>query len=407
MEVYCLEDNRRFPCDADYFRRQGFFVNEREYGTRIYKEMFTLLDTDNRPFIEIRRSPFSTTEQNHGFFDATSCHIRFVNRYCYHDHAIDLLRQFILTHNYTLVKISRIDICLDFERFDRGDDPAKFLLRYMRGKYSKINQANINAHGKDQWDGRQWNSLSWGRPKSMISTKFYNKTMELAQVHDKPYIRQAWFLAGLVDDPVNLTKKAADGSIYKPDIWRVEFSIKASAKKWYVIENHNQRKTKLQPMPHTLDMYDTRERQYHVFASLAQHYFHFKKYQEGQRKDRCEDKILFDFSGLDTFYKVESSSTPTLSTDTPKANDIERLLDKLRLYRMNHADEAIRTACDVLIKDINQQRLRNQLVDPWNRIELQALQMAIAARINYHSEEDFAVLLQRLRNLIAANPDLI
>ena len=32
-----------------------------------------------------------------------------------------------------------------------------------------------------------------------------------------------------------------------------------------------------------------------MFASLARHYFRFKKYEENKRKDRCKDKILFDF----------------------------------------------------------------------------------------------------------------
>ena len=109
----------------------------------------------------------------------------------------------------------------------------------MAGRYSKINQANISAHGLDQWDGREWNSISWGAKKSMVTTRFYNKTMELKQVHDKPYIRQAWYLCGLVDDWNTLEKKRRDGTTYKPQIWRVEFAIKSSTKKWFVVEDYN------------------------------------------------------------------------------------------------------------------------------------------------------------------------
>ena len=61
LEVYVLEDNQRYPCNADYFRRHGYIVSEREYGTRQYKEMFTLQDHFGQGLIEIRRNPFSAS----------------------------------------------------------------------------------------------------------------------------------------------------------------------------------------------------------------------------------------------------------------------------------------------------------------------------------------------------------
>ena len=59
LEVYALEDASKFPCNAEYFRSQGYIVREREYGTRQYHEMFTLLDDNMNPFMEIRRNPKS------------------------------------------------------------------------------------------------------------------------------------------------------------------------------------------------------------------------------------------------------------------------------------------------------------------------------------------------------------
>lgn len=57
LEVFCFEDGE--PHDANYFRREGFVVDEREYGTRIYHQMFTLNDRLGHPFLEVRRSPKS------------------------------------------------------------------------------------------------------------------------------------------------------------------------------------------------------------------------------------------------------------------------------------------------------------------------------------------------------------
>lgn len=200
------------------FASQGWEVKERDYGTPQYKEMFTLYD-NGYPFIEIRRNPYSLKKMG-GIFEPTACHLRLSNFACYAISPIDDLRKFVLAYEYKLKAISRVDICLDFINFDKGDDPQRIIQRYMRNELSKINQCNVAAHGRDQWDGRNWNSLAWGAKKSMISTKIYNKQMELNQTHDKPYIRQQWLDAGLITD---IKDK-------ETNIWRIEFSIKTEAK---------------------------------------------------------------------------------------------------------------------------------------------------------------------------------
>ena len=53
LEVFCFEIGE--PHDADFFRRAGFVVDEREYGTRIYNQMFTLMGDDGHPLLEVRR----------------------------------------------------------------------------------------------------------------------------------------------------------------------------------------------------------------------------------------------------------------------------------------------------------------------------------------------------------------
>ena len=68
LEVYVLEANDRYPCNADYFRRQGYLVRERDYGTRVYKEMFEIVDEMNNPLLEIRRNPASGASEFHGLF---------------------------------------------------------------------------------------------------------------------------------------------------------------------------------------------------------------------------------------------------------------------------------------------------------------------------------------------------
>ena len=166
--------------------------------------MFSIMDDQGHPFIEIRRKPKST------IMEENMCHIRLTNYACYRDNAADLMADFIELHGFVFLRISRVDICYDFEKFDSGDNPRDFVIRYLNGTYSKINQANLTAHGSDRWDLRDWNSLSWGSQTSDVGTKMYNKTLELydeiLDTYKKPYIRYAWKQAGLIDDWVWMKK---------------------------------------------------------------------------------------------------------------------------------------------------------------------------------------------------------
>lgn len=369
LEVYVLESNDRYPCNADYFRKQGYLVKERPYGTRVYKEMFEIVDENNNPLIEIRRNPASGEADFDGLSELSS-HIRLPNWMLYQGKPIDFLRDFLLKHDYIFKRIYRIDICYDFERFDEGDLPARFARRYLQGVYRKINQCHLTAHGFDSWNGCDYNSLSWGSPSSMVSTKLYNKTLELKQAkNDKPWIKTSWMLCGLIDNPCSMTKTDLKGELYHPEIWRVEFSMKSEADGWIVWEMQNRKKVRKQTIPHRLDMFDDKEKIWRRFQNLAYHYFHFKhmEYIEKprgvsqfalaavhsdvektpQRKDRCRDKVLFHW---DEGLEFATLSAAPAASKRSTTDDILRR--RLMEYRAHHPQQDIREACDVILKNI-------------------------------------------------------
>lgn len=386
LEVHALEpvDSPRTP---EFFQKIGWEVAVRPYGTRFYTQMFTLIFPDGERFLEIRRAPSSGQSSRAAqFFEINSVSIRLCNRTCYFREAAKLLDEFLVEYGFEFRRISRIDIALDFARFDSGDDPQRFLDRYLKGKYSKINQANVRAYGKDMWDGRFWNSLAWGSPKSQIGTKFYCKSMEIREAKDKPYIRQAWASAGLVDDFIQLTKKASDGTYYQPTIWRVEFSIMSSVKRWFVMEHDAQGQPCKRSVPNILCHYYTDVQLLNVFASLVDHYFHFKYFEVGQRKDRCRDKELFRFTEQDSFYKVEK-----LATEKPQDKAIIRLIARLTEYRMTHFDQSVRKAVDLLLNALNEERLRKSAVRPYDQDEVGLLRELLALRIHNHGANPLEV----------------
>lgn len=378
LEVHAREPiaSRR---DAEYFRACGYIVHERDYGTRVYRQMFYIEGTDGENLLEVRREPASTGL--HGIHDPNECHIRLCNRTCYFENAADSFSKFLNNHGYYNVRISRVDICLDFVEFDKGDDPQAFVRRYFRHKYAKINQGRISSHGEDTWTGQEWNSLSWGSKSSAVTTKMYNKTMELhdqkTDTFSKPYIRQAWQLCGMIDDWHRVTKQ---GELV--NVWRVEFSLRSAVKGWVAIEiDGNERN--YQSLRNTLDCYAGRDKLLVMFASLANHYFHFKKYKQGKRKDRCKDKILFDFSGVQLTYKL-STTDPIAGSGTKMQERWEQLLKKLRAYQATHSIPEIFKACEVLISSITEDGERNDMANPWSREELQTIRLLM----NYRSRDN-------------------
>lgn len=402
LEVAVIEP-ADMPRDADYYAAHGFLVHEREYGTRVWGSMFTIDGDDHLPLIEVRRAPKSE------IIAPNIAHLRLVNRACYFDNAATLMAEWIRTHGYDFLRIVRADICLDFEYFDYGDLPADFLRRYLENKYSKINQANISAHGSDEWAGRVWNSVSWGSPTSDIGTKFYNKTLELydpiSKRYKKPYIRQAWFLCALVDDPINVTKSKPNGDIYTPNIWRVEFSIRSSVKNWFLI-NLNGKASKKQSIRNTLDMYDSRAKLLVLFASLAQHYFHFKHlikryrfYQEGKsdgyalRKDRCPDKLLFNWGNTTEMYKVAKD---IIAPQNPVDKTLSRLLAQLKAFRDQTTRDDIKKSAQTIITYLEYRIEHDDQVNPISRIEVEALRAALRDHMQRPSY-DPAILIRLAR----------
>lgn len=375
--------------NADYFRSHGYVVHEREYGTRVYNEMFTVEDQHGHAFIEVRRNPQSGSSSFTGLSEL-SCHLRLVNRACYANNPVRDMAEFMVKHDYIFQRIFRLDLCYDFIRFDSGDDPARFLRRYIENKFSKVNQCKVRVIGDDSWASFDWESVSWGAPSSMVGTKMYNKTKELKATGDKkPWIKQAWFESGLVNDPLNL-----------PDVWRIEFSMHSSARNWIVIEDADSKHNKKKAVPHTLEMFDGRDRLWERFEEMAHHYFQFRYVEyldkvnsDGERnlkrKDVCREKRLFNYNLDRTFYKIEG-----VAVECKPDKDDDILRRRLTLYREKHADPDLRRAIDILLNNLNRERLR-QITAHGYAAEIDQIRLAIATRTGW----DYQTVIEKAEEI--------
>lgn len=411
LEVCAMEPLAE-PRDAGYFRSCGSVVIEREYGSKVWRDIFTIEDKHGHAFMEVRRAPKSE------IIAQNITHLRLVNRYCYFEDAPDIMQAFLDTHGYEFHHITRVDICLDFEYFDYGDKPRDFMRRYIEGKFSKINQANVHAHGSDEWSGRVWNSVSWGAPSSDVGTKFYNKTLELfdpvTKRYSKPYIREAWQAAHLVDDMTDCTKVGKDGERYTVEVWRVEFSIRSSVRKWFCIELNGKQRNK-QSIRNTLDMYNSKAKLLILFASLSEHYFHFKHlikrykfYEEGHtdgyalRKDRCPDKLLFRWKDTQQFYKIEKEQVS--GNNKPDSQNL-RLLSMLKEFRDRTCDKALKQSASVIIDYLQDHIARHDMANNLTRQDINALRMALSRHMK-HPTIDPALLIKMAKEELSIRDEI-
>lgn len=396
LEVYCLESSRYFPLDAGFYASRGFYVHSREYGTRQYSEMFTLYDSHGEPWIEIRRNPCAGDNRNNGIFVPESCHIRLVNRQCYFADCVQRFSEFLLRFDYNIKRIFRIDIACDFVRFDSGDNPQDFVRRYLARKYAKINQGNRTTRGVETWSGCEENYISWGAPKSMVGTKLYNKTKELDDTRfkdrtlKKPWIAYAWLNAGFIEDPVELTKKSADGNVTKPNVWRLEFSLRSSAREWLVIEDDSKKNGK-DYIPHTLELYSTPEGLLTAFQSLVPCYFHFRYFSPSISKYKCKEKVLFRFDKGDSVYRLRQ-----LPKDTEQhSQTFSALIPALQAYCNVQTDKHLRQAALDIIDSLRKGVITASLPEGLNA---DILQTALRVKME-HPEQDVGRILAALMSV--------
>lgn len=348
LEVFCSENAL---CTPEYFKSRGYNVKVRPYGTPQYSMMFSIQDEARRDVIEIRRCPYSLKSQG-GIFNENDCHIRLSNRTCYCPDPIGYLRRFLLDHGYRLKLISRIDICLDFATFDNSMSPEFFVSEYMQGEFLKLHQSRLHsygtdyevslaAHGRDAIKTKIWNSLSWGSKKSSITTKMYNKSLEMRQTKKKHYIINRWEKAGLCQD-VN-------------DIWRIEFSLSSAIKGYVRIDDG-------ELIPSSLSLYDNEDKLLRAWNTCASRLFVFVDGSTATRKSRMKKLELFDIN--DEACKPVELSTEEDPTRTERM--LIRYLTKLR--NENQLTKAEDDAA-VTIKELIQ-RIRNCKIEELNELKL-------------------------------------
>lgn len=415
LSVYCLEP-KGVVMNAAFYRRLGWSVVEREYGTPQYREKFTLMN-GRHPFLEIERNPYSL-KQNGGIFEPESCHIRLANRTLYQPKPVQQLTSFIIKYGYEYRGISRVDVCCDLTIFDNGMKPQDLANKYIKDKIWKVHQSHIapftndgddtwripislGAHGKETKTGRTWNSLKWGSPKSALSTKLYNKTLELETNTGKFYIKDTWVKAGLCDlqkvryeyrnpktKEVEIRAKqvcvvpgtAVDQEIpiegaKKIDVWRVEFSMNSEGRKWIDLgDNHI--------VDLSLNAFDNLDSLAATFFTCSEWLFCFiyaKWITKGatrmkERTNRCKKLQLFNTKFLHSHYK------PQRQTETEDPSRTEKIMMNRLIAKSKdeNLSDKYREACATVAVELSKEHGDWWLSNPedYGRLECRNIEEA-------------------------------
>lgn len=187
---------------------------------------------------------------------AEGCAIKMANPTLYCTDWYFLLMDVLAVLEWHPHNLTRCDLAVDLNYFVGGLLPSTFIRKYVCK-----NNSSFIRHGSNKWAlyGRKemrttvFDSIRWGSRSSGVSVYLYNKSKELREVKDKPWIRAAW-------------KKAELSSAL--DVWRVEISITSQGLGL---------KSLADGMFHTLFVDDIAKPEHlqEIFLTFASHYFKF------------------------------------------------------------------------------------------------------------------------------------
>lgn len=155
-----------------------------------------------------------------------SCQVKVDNSRLYYARWAEDLASMLRAIGWRVMFVNRIDICCDFNYFANGRSPLSFAQDYLsrptksRPSYIRHSSNKLRAVVTRTLHSINYHTLSWGTRDSVVQTNLYDKSLELLEHADKPWIRQRWTEAGLLHGRYG-------GRDYH--VWRVEFSINPTA----------------------------------------------------------------------------------------------------------------------------------------------------------------------------------
>lgn len=203
-------------------------INEGQYNGSVCKYDVTLSDTETAMFkqlfyIKNNGLPIATIQASPrpGTLNTALCLLKIENRILYSNKYIAILYDIMNCLKMTYKGITRLDLCYDCNYFHNHRSPAKFVHNFIfkkegeNGFIYRKGSESFTCHGsKTPTSASKITSISYGSNNNKVRQYMYDKSIELQEVKDKPWIREYWELNGLENTE-------------KTHVWRTEISIKS------------------------------------------------------------------------------------------------------------------------------------------------------------------------------------
>lgn len=278
LQVFCHDRNSE-PLHMYNGERSNYEFKLQPMGSRHFKEIWKVVNVDGDDYAIIQRVPHSS------ILSSDAAIVQLCNRELYKPFYASDFILFLKAHGFTYKSLSRLDICFDSNCLRNGLLHSTFIKRIMSGQYLKNNQSKVKWNFSavaSIGQPMECNSCSFGSLSSSVSSKMYNKTLELKEVKNKPYIVECWAYNNL-----DLNK----------DVWRIELSIKSDATN--VVRTSDGEIFRL--TPDYLKMQSVVE---DIFFSYAKKYFSFKRNDGTKNKTRMKDVEIFPRGRVSTIHPV-------------------------------------------------------------------------------------------------------
>lgn len=248
MEKFCISlDWLQTFCHGNPIKEgeytQGvwvFYVQQIQCETAVYKKVFTV-QSKGKEVATILQEPRNSCIHKR----ATS--VKIANRCLYCEQYIDLLYNLQKALGLIYKGITRLDICYDCNLLHGGRKVERFLRQFIcndafaKGHIIRSGSSRFTVNGtRRASSSASFNSVRFGSRNNDIGAYCYDKTLELIEVKDKPWIREMWEKNGLrfeVDEHRldSLSEKEREKAIendtlseyVRHRVWRFEISIKS------------------------------------------------------------------------------------------------------------------------------------------------------------------------------------
>lgn len=225
MEKYCISVDWLSVCCYGNQLKEGDFqgklcryhVRLTDTHTSIFQCVFEI-SVDNIPYAVVTQSPRSSALKQ------SLTILKLTNRVLWSTKYVEILYDMFDVFSLKYKGITRIDICYDCNKFYSGRQPARFIRQFItvpmesKGAIYRIGSEKFALYGgKSATSNCKFTGIKFGSPNNDIVPYIYDKTLELSEVKDKPWIREVWSENGLISDE-------------KTHVWRAEISIKSKGK---------------------------------------------------------------------------------------------------------------------------------------------------------------------------------